>query len=198
MHFTRRKEITVRVNSEAVGTGFVTQEFSAVVESHRQQIFRFLLASSRDPDLAQTLTQECFLKAYRNWSNFRGDSSTKTWLMRIAINLQKDHWRSRSIQFWQVTRAHSVDLDAACEFLASGEISPEQRVLAREQVGKVWEAVEGMKEQQRSVFLLRYVEDLKVSEIALATGLNESTVKTHLYRALKIVRTELEAKGLTS
>jgi RNA polymerase sigma-70 factor (ECF subfamily) len=93
---------------------------------------------------------------------------------------------------------HKFCVDAACEFLASREISPEQRVLAREQVGKVWEAVEGMKEQQRSVFLLRYVEDLKVSEIALATGLNESTVKTHLYRALKIVRTELEAKGLTS
>ena len=69
-------------------------EFSRVAESHRPQIFRFLLASLRDVDLAETLTQECFLKAHRNWQRFRGDSSPMTWLMRIAINLQKDHWRS--------------------------------------------------------------------------------------------------------
>ena len=51
------------------------QEFAQIVESHRPQIFRFLLSSLRDIDLAETLTQECFLKAHRNWSHFRGDSS---------------------------------------------------------------------------------------------------------------------------
>ena len=50
------------------------EEFSAVVTAHRPQIFRFLLASTRDVDLAETLTQECFLKAHRNWTGFRGDS----------------------------------------------------------------------------------------------------------------------------
>ena len=70
-------------------------EFESIVASHRPQIFRFLLASLRDVDLAETLTQECFLKAHRNWASFRGDSSAMTWLMRIAINLQKDYWRNR-------------------------------------------------------------------------------------------------------
>ena len=45
------------------------QEFSSIVEAHRPQIFRFLLASTRDVDLAETLTQECFLKAHRNWGS---------------------------------------------------------------------------------------------------------------------------------
>src|ERR1700680_3535866 len=85
------------------------QEFSQVVSAHRQQIFRFLLASTRDVDLAEALTQECFLKAYRNWAGFRGESSALTWLMRIAINVQKDHWRNRRLQFWRTTRPHSVD-----------------------------------------------------------------------------------------
>src|ERR1035437_3539594 len=71
------------------------EEFSAVVVRHRPQIFRFLLSSTSDVDLAETLTQDCFLKAHRNWSSFRGESSVLTWLMRIAINLQKDHWRNR-------------------------------------------------------------------------------------------------------
>jgi RNA polymerase sigma-70 factor, ECF subfamily len=167
------------------------QEFSSVVASHRPQIFRFLLASTRDVDLAETLTQECFLKAHRNWSSFRGDSSAMTWLMRIAINLQKDHLRNRRMQFWRQTRTNAVDLDEASEWLPSGESSQEQKLLARERVTQVWTAVEGLSERQRTVFLLRYVEELELSEIAHTTGLSEGTVKAHLSRALARVRAEL-------
>ena len=170
------------------------QEFSSVVQAHRPQIFRFLLASTRDVDLAETLTQECFLKAHRNWDRFRGDSSAMTWLMRIAINLQKDHWRNRRVQFWRHTRTNSVDMDEASEWLPSGERSAEQQMLAREQVKQVWKAVEGLSARQRTVFLLRFVEDLELSEIAQATGLSEGTVKAHLSRALGKVRGELRGK----
>lgn len=64
-------------------------------------------------------------------------------------------------------------------------------MLAREQVGRVWKAVEGLSERQRTVFLLRYVEEQELSEIAQAAGLSEGTVKAHLSRALAKVRTEL-------
>src|SRR5580692_12226872 len=97
------------------------QEFSHVVSAHRPQIFRFLLASTRDVDLAETLTQECFLKAHRNWAGFRGESTALTWLMRIAINVLKDHWRNRRMQFWKQTRTNSVDADEASDWLPSGE-----------------------------------------------------------------------------
>jgi RNA polymerase sigma-70 factor, ECF subfamily len=170
------------------------QEFSRVVERHRPQIFRFLLASTRDLDLAETLTQDCFLKAHRNWSNFRGESSAVTWLMRIAINLQKDHWRNRRMQFWRQTRTNSVDLDEASDWLPSAESSQEQKLLARERVSQVWHAVKGLSERQRTVFLLRYVEELELSEIAQTTGLSEGTVKAHLSRALGRVRAELGGK----
>src|SRR3984885_8467799 len=178
----------------AMAQPIAAQEFSHVVSAHRQQIFRFLLASTRDVDLAETLTQECFLKAHRNWGSFRGDSSAMTWLMRIAINLQKDHWRNRRVQFWRQTRTNAVDLDEASDWLPSGESSQEQQLLARERVAQVWSAVEGLSERQRTVFLLRYVEELELSEIARATGLSEGTVKAHLSRALARVRTELGGK----
>jgi RNA polymerase sigma-70 factor (ECF subfamily) len=141
--------------------------------------------------LAETLTQECFLKAYRNWAGFRGESSAMTWLMRIAINLQKDHWRSRRMQFWRQTQSSAVDLDEACEWLPSGARSAEQQMLARERVQQVWKAVKGLSERQRTVFLLRYVEERELSEIARATGLSEGTIKAHLSRALAKVRAEL-------
>jgi RNA polymerase sigma-70 factor, ECF subfamily len=165
--------------------------FARVVESHRPQIFRFLLASTRDLDLAETLTQECFLKAHRNWSRFRGESTAMTWLMRIAINLQKDHWRNRRLQFWRQATTNSVDLDEASEWLPSGERSAEQHLLAREKVKHVWSAVERLSGRQRTVFVLRFVEEMELREIATATGLSEGTVKAHLSRALSRVRTEL-------
>jgi RNA polymerase sigma-70 factor, ECF subfamily len=170
------------------------QEFSTIVANYRPQVFRFLLASTRDLDLAETLTQDCFLKAHRNWSSFRGESTAITWLMRIAINLQKDHWRSRRIQFWRRTRTNAVDADEASEWLPSGESSPEQQLLAREQVKQVWNAVDGLSERQRTVFLLRFVEEMEIAEIGRATGLSEGTVKAHLSRALGRVRGQLGRK----
>jgi RNA polymerase sigma-70 factor (ECF subfamily) len=167
------------------------QEFSSIVQTHRPQIFRFLLASTRDVDLAETLTQECFLKAHRNWDRFRGESSAMTWLMRIAINLQKDHWRNRRLQFWRHTQNNAVDAGEASEWLPSGERSVEQQMMAREQVQQVWKAVEGLSARQKTVFLLRYVEDMELKEVAQVTGLNEGTVKAHLSRALAKVRAEL-------
>jgi RNA polymerase sigma-70 factor (ECF subfamily) len=175
----------------ATAEELAAEEFARVVASHRQQIFRFLLASTRDMDLAETLTQDCFLKAHQHWSSFRGESSAITWLMRIAINLQKDHWRNRRVQFWRHTRTNAVDSEEASEWLPSGESSPEQQLLAREQVKRVWRAVEGLSERQRAVFLLRYVEELDIAEIGRATGLSEGTVKAHLSRALGRVRGEL-------
>src|SRR5579863_9473455 len=175
----------------ATAEELAAEEFSRIVATHRPQVFRFLLASTRDLDLAETLTQECFLKAHRHWSSFRGESSAITWLMRIAINLQKDHWRNRRMQFWRHTRVNAVDTDEAGEWLPSGESSPEQQLLAREQVKRVWKAVDGLSERQKTVFLLRYVEEMEIAEIGKATGLSEGTVKAHLSRALGRVRSEL-------
>jgi RNA polymerase sigma-70 factor (ECF subfamily) len=117
-----------------------------------------------------------------------------TWLMRIAINLQKDHWRNRRMQFWRQTRTNAVDVDEASEWLPSGERSAEQRLLAKEQVAHVWQAVKGLSDRQRTVFLLRHVQEMELGEIARTTGLSEGTVKAHLSRALARVRTELGGK----
>ena len=117
-----------------------------------------------------------------------------TWLMRIAINLQKDHWRNRRMQFWRQTQSNSVDLDEASEWLPSGESSAEKQLLAREQVERVWRSVKELSERQRTVFLLRHVEEMELSEIARTTSLSEGTVKAHLSRALARVRIELGGK----
>jgi RNA polymerase sigma-70 factor, ECF subfamily len=183
--------IALEPMTTATAEELAAQDFDRVVAAHRPQIFRFLMASLRDVDLAETLTQDCFLKAHRNWKSFRGESSALTWLMRIAINLQKDHWRNRRMQFWRTAHTNAVDADEASEWLPSGESSPEKQLLARERVKQVWRAVENLSGRQRTVFLLRYVEEMDIAEIAESTALSEGTVKAHLSRALGRVRNEL-------
>src|SRR5581483_8487770 len=136
---------------------------------------------------------DCLLKAHRNASQFRGESSVNTWLIQIAVNLVRDYTRSRRLQFWKRTRESAVDWDDVTRRLPGGESTPESRVLAREQAAAVWKATSGLPERQKTIFLLRFVEEMDLLEIAAVTGLREGTVKTHLFRAVEAVRKQVEA-----
>jgi RNA polymerase sigma-70 factor, ECF subfamily len=166
-----------------------TPDFEEVVQLYRPRIFRFVLASVRDRDVAETLTQDCFWRAYRGWSRFRGDSSVHTWLMHIAVNLVRDFARNRRIQFWR--RAPIVNPADVCDWIPDRHMSPEASAVVKDQVQAVWKATERLSAKQRTVFLLRFVEDMDLMEIAAATGMTEGTVKVHLFRAVHAIRERL-------
>ena len=81
------------------------ENFDRVVQQYRARVLRFLLASLGDMDVAESLTQDCFWKAYKSRGTFRGDCSVNTWLMRIAVNLIRNHVRTRRFQFWTRNRS---------------------------------------------------------------------------------------------
>jgi RNA polymerase sigma-70 factor, ECF subfamily len=164
------------------------EDFDRLVEQYRTRVLRFVFASVRDMDLAETLTQDCFWKAYKNRHAFRGDCSMHTWLIKIAINLVRSQMRNRRFQFW--LKAEHVRSDEIREWPDRG-ISPEDRASVNEQVRSVWAATKVLSQRQRTVFLLRYVEDMDIPEIALATGVSESTVNVHLVRAVQGIRKSL-------
>ncbi len=170
-------------------------DFDEVVRLYRPRIFRFLMASLADRDVAESLTQDCFFKAYNARHQFRGDSSLGTWLTRIALNLVRDHLRSRRMRFWQRTRDTALDIVDIGDWVPDGASSPEAVYLQQERVREIWQSVEKLSRQQRTVFILRFVEELELSEIAETTGMNTSTVKSHLYRALRIVRARASGKS---
>jgi len=170
-------------------------DFDEVVRLYRPRIFRFLMASLSDRDAAESLTQDCFLKAYNARHQFRGESSLSTWLTRIALNLVRDHLRSRRMRFWQKTRDTALDIVDVGEWIPDGASTPEEVCLQQERVREIWKSVENLSRQQRTVFLLRFVEEMELSEIAETTGMNTSTVKSHLYRALRIVRERASGKS---
>lgn len=168
----------------------------AVMRVYRPRVLRYVLYSVRDRDIADTIVQECFLKAYRARDKFRGDCSLSTWLMQIAVNLVKDYARSRKLQFWKRAQNTGVEISELADFLPENTTSAEAQLVAREQLKAVWEAVETLSEMQKQVFLLRFVEEMDLMEIADTIGLKESTVKSHLYRALAAVRTRVQgARG---
>ena len=167
------------------------EDFDEVVRLHWVRVYRFMLASVRDPDAAQTLTQDCFLRAWRARGRFLGLSTVNTWLMQIAVNLVRDFGRNRRLQFWKRVATAAVDLGDAGERLRDTAVSPEAHAVLKEQVQVVWQTCGSLPERQRTVFLLRFVEDMDLLEIAAATGMREGTVKVHLFRALEAVRKKL-------
>ena len=164
------------------------EDFDALVRLHRPRIFRFILASVRDRDSAENLTQDCFVRAYKARDQFRGASSAVTWLMQIAANLVRDHEGSSRLKFWRRMLRPDVDVVDLRDWIPDRQRSPEAVALAKEQVDAIWNVAANLSERQRTVFLLRFVEDMDLLEIAEVTGMKEGTVKTHLFRAVRSVR----------
>jgi len=85
------------------------EDFDALVSKYWPKVFRFALASLRDPDAAGDVAQDCLWKAHLHAAGFRGASSVNTWLMQIAVNLVRDRARNRRLRFWKQTRETAVD-----------------------------------------------------------------------------------------
>jgi RNA polymerase sigma-70 factor, ECF subfamily len=164
------------------------EDFDVVVQQFRPRVFRFALASLRDPDAADTIAQDCLLKAYQARASFRGECSLNTWIMQIAVNLVRDYARNRRLQFWRHLRHRAQPLDFIHDRCAGPGRTPESQVLIDEEVRAVWTAAAALPGRQRTVFLLRFVEDMDILDIAAAMGLKEGTVKVHLFRALEAIR----------
>ena len=163
-------------------------DMDSIVATYEQRIFRFHLISIRDRDVAQSLTQDTFVRAWAARETFRGDCSLSTWLMRIALNLIRDHTRTDRFRFWKKVSETAIDVSDISSHVPHRDSSLESRLIASEQMALVWESVAQLSDRQRNVFLLRFMEELELSEIATITGLPISTVKTHLYRALATIR----------
>ena len=167
-------------------------DFENLVCRHQRKIYRVLLLMLKSPDDADNLTQECFLRAYTTMKTFRGGCSVQTWLLRIAVNLARDHVRNRRAAFWK--RLLRLDDESTSETtldLSSPQPSAERGMLAREELDRVWRAVDGLSERQKEVFLLRFIEELELKEIADVLQLSTGTVKTQLFRAVSRVREQV-------
>jgi RNA polymerase sigma-70 factor (ECF subfamily) len=178
---------------EEVRETISSKSFDQIIQLHQRRVYRVLFLLLKDADAADTLTQECFLRAYKKLASFRGECRIETWLLRIAVNLARDHGKSRRASFWKRLICLE-DADSVPHQFRGTQPSPERALLACEQLKAVWKAVSSLPQQQRTIFLLRFAEEMSLAEIAAILKLRIGTVKAHLFRATTKVRETVREK----
>ena len=168
-----------------VGDATLLEEMVAV---HQRRVFRVAFRLLGDLDEAHSVTQDCFLNAYRAIDRFPADpAGRQRWLIRLVVNLSLDRLRSRKWQWWRGRQPQADHEDPA-----ASPRTPEREALGEELRSRLMLALDRLPARQRAVFVLRHYEDYPLDRIATELGLREGTVKSHLSRALIKLREELK------
>jgi RNA polymerase sigma-70 factor (ECF subfamily) len=176
--------------------------FAELIAQYHQPLYSLIARSLQDPADASDITQEVFIKVFRNISSFHGDSSLRTWLYRIAL-----HEASNQRRWWKRHRRQEVAMDAPCcaqcdadadsepqslaATLADGGISPFDEAARDELREHVEAALRQVPEAYRTVVVLREIEGFTYEEIAEILNVNLGTVKSRLTRGRAALRTLL-------
>lgn len=158
--------------------GIREQTLYRLVDEYQTALLRMCYVYLHDTALAEDAVQETYLKAYKALDTFRGESSEKTWLMRIAINTCRDMLRS--------TWFRHLDRRVTPEDLPDTTLQPQAEDL------DLTLAVMQLPAKFKEVVLLYYYQDMTTTEIANALGVSQSTVSARLKRARSKLRMMLE------
>ncbi|MGH1340188.1 MAG: RNA polymerase sigma factor [Nannocystales bacterium] len=156
----------------------------ALYGAHRDAIARQISVLTRDADATDDLVNETFIRAYEALEGFRGASSERTWLHGIALNVARNHRAKRR-------RRAAARLPEPENTLATPEdVLREQRALAR-----FHDALDGLPDNLREVFVLRYVQQLPLKDVARLLSLATSTAHARASRAESMLRASVEGSG---
>jgi RNA polymerase sigma-70 factor (ECF subfamily) len=176
------------------------ERYAELVARHQRRAARIAYHYMRDAAEADEAVQDAFVKAYSHLSSFREELPFEVWFTRILINGCLDRIKARTRrERWiaPMPDGPGGERDFA-ERTAGYGPSPEDQLLARERRKALSRALSKLPERQRSVFMLSHYQGCTSREVSALTGLNESTVRVHLFRAIRKLRTLLgdsEAAG---
>ncbi len=159
--------------------------FEQLMNAHEKTVYNLALRALGNPQDAEDLTQEAFLKAYRSLSSFRGDSKFSVWLYRIVSNLCLDYLRARSRRPAQSLTVEDDEGEVGELEIPDEHFSPEKlldRKLTRESVQR---GLASLPDDARQILLLRELKGLSYEEIADVLDLEPGTVKSRIFRARK-------------
>ena len=153
---------------------------SALVKRHADAVYRVALAIAGDRDLAQDVSQDAFLKAFRGLDGFRGDAAFRTWLLTIAANAARGALRRQG-------RRRETDLDTAPP-VASEVRGPDQDAELSSESARAREALGRLPEKQRLSVQLRVDEGLSFREIAEVIGSTEGAARVNYFHGIRKLR----------
>jgi len=176
------------------------ERFAELVTRHQRRAARIAFHYLRDAADADEAVQDAFVKAYMHLGTFREELPFEVWFTRILINGCLDRLKARRRrERWiapPILDSSGNERDAG-DYLPSRGPSPEDQVLAEERRAQLNAALAKLPERQRLVFVLSHFEGRSSREVSAMTGLNESTVRVHLFRAIRRLRALL-ASGAAS
>ena len=171
--------------------------FAQIVSRQQRRASRIAWHYLRDVAEADEAVQDAFVKAYTHIKSFQRNLSFEVWLTRILINgcLDRQKARTRRARWMTpVADAGRRDQDTIERATRPSDRSPEAQLIAREWREQVMAAVNKLPDRQRLVFMLCHYSDHSTRDVAEMTGLNESTVRVHLFRAIRKLRTAMEGQ----
>ena len=168
-------------------------DFEGLVAMEGAALLRLARRLLGDADEAEDLLQDALLKAYRALPAFRGESAFKTWVWRIVVREGLKKIRRRKLKNKVAGWFKSVEAPPAGLGLGRAKM-PESLAHQRQQLEILQGAMEKLPERQRAALVLRYFEGMGVAEIAEVLEIGSGTVKTHLVRALRQVRSAWPAE----
>jgi RNA polymerase sigma-70 factor, ECF subfamily len=154
------------------------EAFRLIFERYARPIISFVYDMVGRRELAEELTQETFVRAYRNIKGLRDDARLSTWLFGIAKNVTRESLRSRI----KDDRKVEIDDDRVME-LSDGELTPDCQLLNKELNGVIREALGALDDDKRLVFTLKIFHQRSYEEISEITGSSIPKLKTDLHRA---------------
>jgi RNA polymerase sigma-70 factor (ECF subfamily) len=166
-----------------------------LVTDHQRMVFQLALHLLGDPQEAQDLTQEVFLKVFRTLQQFRGQSTLRTWIYRIVVNQASNRqrwWRRRKKSQQVALEEHAATHGELPEVRNFAQ--PDRVLQQREVAGRVWHALDALPFDQRAVIVLREIDGLSYEEIATSLNVAVGTVKSRLARARESLRLALGAQ----
>jgi len=168
-------------------------QFTDIFNTYQKPIYNYVLRMVRNKDIAEELTQEIFVKTYKNLPSFRGDSKISTWIYGIATNSCLDYFRTS--EFKKSEKTGAIILDILPEEADSDGIkrilSIEEGLIKSEMAECIRDYIESLPGEFRTVIILHDLEGLKNREIAKILGCSLDTVKIRLHRARKKLQSVL-------
>jgi RNA polymerase sigma-70 factor (ECF subfamily) len=169
-------------------------EFARLVEAYSAPIYRLALRMLENPQDAEDVLQETFIKAHRHLDGFDGRSKISTWLYRIAANEALMSLRRKRPDLLPIDEPVDVsDAEAKPVQIVDWCCLPEEELLSTEARSQLDRAIEELPHSLRVVFLLRDLENLSTREVAEVLDLSEMAVKTRLSRARLRLREHLSS-----
>jgi RNA polymerase sigma-70 factor (ECF subfamily) len=170
------------------------QRFGELVVLHQRRASRIAYQYLRDSADADEAVQDAFVKVFSHLTDYREAWPFEVWFTRILINGCLDRRKARTRRDRWFVAGEPSSADEARMSAADATPDPERRLLARERRARLAAAIDRLDGRQRTVFTLCHYGDCTPREVSAMTGLNESTVRVHLFRAARKLRGLLGGK----